>query len=508
MYESRVATMGGLAGVGEIPSSGSCRPLRILHVVQGYAPAVGGSERVMQRLSEELVAGFGDRITVFTTDCRNAEAFPRPSLPRLARGWESLHGVEIRRFGVVRSFGPLLGPLQSAAFRLGLPFNDHLRTWYAGPLIPGLARAVSRHDADIVAATSFPLRHMYQALRGARDAGRPCVLIGGIHPDDRWGYDRPMIHRAIRRADLYVAYTELEARFVIEHGAPADRVEVIGVGVDAEAFDGVDPEPLRRELGIGDAPVVGFIGQLGVHKGVAHLVTAMERVWLRHPSARLLIAGARTVFSPQVEALVARLPADRRDKVLVRFDFSEADKPRLMALVDLLAYPSKYESYGIAFLEAWAAGKPVIGCRCGAVAEVVQENADGLLVPYADPRALADAIVALLDEPARARALGAAGRRRVRAEHSWRRIAGRFRDAYARTIARAGRRARSLPEPARHEPVIDRRATANGGEPSAYDRGAASGREPVPTAERPEHDAALLPAAGWSRGAGTPRRPA
>lgn len=430
-----------VATPNETPAPAAARPLRILHVVQGYAPAVGGSERVMQRLSEELVAGFGDRITIFTTDCRSAEAFPRPSFPRLARGWETLHGVDIRRFGVLRSLGPLLGPLQSAAFRARLPFNDHLRTWYAGPIIPGLARAVRRFDADIVAATSFPLRHMYQALRGARAAGRPCVLIGGLHPDDRWGYDRPMIHRAIRRADRYVAYTQFEARHVIDRGAAADRVEVIGVGVDPDEFAGADPAPLRRELGIGDAPVVGFIGQLGVHKGIEHLVAAMQEVWRRHPQARLLIAGARTVFSEQVEAMVGRLAPALRDRVLLRFDFSEDDKPRLVSLVDVIAYPSQYESYGIAFLEAWAAGKPVIGCRCGAVAEVVHDDADGLLVPYADPRALAAAIGALLDDPARARALGEAGRRRVRSAHSWRAVAARFRETYVRTLDERARRA-------------------------------------------------------------------
>lgn len=424
---------------GDAPAPATAQPLRILHVVQGYAPAVGGSERVMQRLSEELVANHGDRITIFTTDCRSAEAFPRPSFPHLARGWETLHGVEIRRFGVLRSLGPLLGPLQSAAFRARLPFNDHLRTWYAGPIIPGLARAVRRFDADIIAATSFPLRHMYQALRGAHDARRPCVLIGGLHPDDRWGYDRPMIHRAIRRADLYVAYTQFEAKHVIERGAAPDRVEVIGVGVDPDEFAAADPAPLRRELGIGDAPVVGFVGQLGVHKGIEHLIAAMQVVWQRHPQARLLIAGARTVFSEQVEAMVGRLAAADRDRVLLRFDFSEDDKPRLVSLVDVIAYPSQYESYGIAFLEAWAAGKPVIGCRCGAVAEVVHDDADGLLVPYADPRALATAIEALLDDPARARALGEAGRRRVRSAHSWRAVAARFRGAYVRTLERARR---------------------------------------------------------------------
>jgi hypothetical protein len=72
--------------------------LRILHVVQGYAPAIGGTERVVQRLSEEILRQYGDEVTVFTTDAFSAEAFPRPSLPRMAPGWETRNGVHIRRF--------------------------------------------------------------------------------------------------------------------------------------------------------------------------------------------------------------------------------------------------------------------------------------------------------------------------------------------------------------------------------------------------------------------------
>lgn len=413
------------------------RGLRLLHVVQGYAPALGGSERVMQRLSEELVAGWDDRVTIFTTDCRSAEAFPRPDLPGLDQGWESARGVRIRRFRVLRKLGPLLGPLQRAAYRLRLPFNDHVRTWYGGPIIPGLQRAVRAHQADLVAATSFPLRHMYQSLAGAHRGGRPCVLIGGLHPDDLWGYDRPMIHRAIRRADRYVAYTHVEARHVIAHGAPADRVEVIGVGVDPEQFAAANPERLRHALGIGDAPVVGFVGQLGAHKGIEHLIAAMPIVWRTHPEARLLIAGAHTVYARRIEARIAQLPPAARARVLLRYDFNEDEKAQIVSLLDVLAYPSHFESFGIAFLEAWAAGKPVVGCGCGAVAEVVHDGVDGLLVPYADPRALAAALRTLLDDPARGRELGAAGQRRVAAQNGWRGVAGRFRECYLRAIAGA-----------------------------------------------------------------------
>ena len=76
--------------------------MKILHVVQGYYPAIGGTEWLIQRLSEELVRQFQDDVTVFTTDCLNGEGFFKPEAPRLKAGWEERRGVKIRRFPVQR----------------------------------------------------------------------------------------------------------------------------------------------------------------------------------------------------------------------------------------------------------------------------------------------------------------------------------------------------------------------------------------------------------------------
>jgi glycosyltransferase involved in cell wall biosynthesis len=145
---------------------------------------------------------------------------------------------------------------------------------------------------------------------------------------------------------------------------------------------------------------------------------------------QLLIAGGRTGFYPEVERFVAALPPTRRARVVLRPDFPPEEKGQLFACVDVFAYPSGYESFGIAFLEAWAAGKPVIGCRRGAIATVIQEGVDGLLVPYADASSLAPAIVRLLDEPETRQALGEAGRRKVLARYTWPLVAKRFREVY------------------------------------------------------------------------------
>ena len=403
--------------------------MKILQVTQGYWPAIGGTELLVQRVSEELVQQFGDEITVFTTNCFNGEGFFNPALPRLPAGSEDIRGVRIRRFEVKSRISGWARRVGRPAYRLKLPFNEYLRALASGPVIPGLRKRIREFPADVIAASSFPLLHMFDALDGALATGRPCVLHGGLHPDDAWGYERRMIYRAIERC-IYIAYTQFEADYVLSRGALPERVFVVGVGVDAERFDGHRAAEAKRRLGFDGLPLVGFIGPLAGQKGVDSLLRAMPLVWRILPDVNVLIAGARTMFSGQLERMVDELPGEYRRKVKLYCDFADEEKPWLYAAVDVLAYPSGYESFGIAFLEAWAATKPVIGCRRGAIPTVIDEGTDGLLVDYQDEEMLAGAIAQLVRDPLLARAMGEAGRRKVLARHTWPRIAREFRRIY------------------------------------------------------------------------------
>jgi glycosyltransferase involved in cell wall biosynthesis len=111
-------------------------------------------------------------------------------------------------------------------------------------------------------------------------------------------------------------------------------------------------------------------------------------------------------------------------------NFSESQKPQLFAACDVLAYPSVYESFGIAFVEAWATGKPVVGCRAGAVPCVVRHEVDGLLVDPEDTKGLAEAILRLLKEPNLRHDMGQRGLKKVRESHTWPVVTARFREVY------------------------------------------------------------------------------
>jgi len=179
-----------------------------------------------------------------------------------------------------------------------------------------------------------------------------------------------------------------------------------------------------------DQPVVGFIGQLGGHKGVDTLLRAMPLVWDIFPHVQLLVAGARTGFASELERLLRRYSPEQRKQVVWVENFPEKQKPGLFAAVDAFVYPSGYESFGIAFLEAWSAGKPVVGCQRGAIPAVVDAGRNGLLVPYNHPPLLAEAILLLLRNPDWAQALGHAGRQKVLARFTWEKVAAAYREAY------------------------------------------------------------------------------
>lgn len=408
--------------------------MKILHITQGYDPAIGGTEWLVQRVSEELVQQFGDEVTVFTTNCFNGEGFFTPSAPRMSVGWDEINGVKVRRFPVSSRISQLLRFPQAVAYNLGLPGNQYLRAWASGPIIPGLMKAIREYPADVIMASSFPLLHMFTALQAARMSQRPCVFSGGLHPLDTWGFQRPMIYRAIQEAAHYIAYTEYEAQYVIDRGASPAGVTSIGVGVDVEPFESVSKIEAKSRLGLVGKPVVGFVGQLGAFKGVDTLVKAMPLVWSVFPEVYLLIAGARTLFSDQLEKMVNQLPEHDRKKVILRYNFSEEEKPWLFSAIDIFAYPSGYESFGIAFLEAWACGEPVIGCQRGAIPWVVHAGRDGLLVQFRKEKMLAEAILLLLENPTWAQVLGETGHQKVLARYRWPIIARRFRKVYTDVV--------------------------------------------------------------------------
>ena len=211
-----------------------------------------------------------------------------------------------------------------------------------------------------------------------------------------------------RRADHLVALTHAEQRTLVDLGVDPNDVTVTGTGpVLAPEGDG---ERFRRRHGI-EGPVVLFLGQHFRYKGFMALLAAAPAVWRRVPDATFVFAGPAVGRSDR-----AFRRTDERVRRLGPVDLQT--KTDALAACTVLCVPSIQESFGGVFTEAWSFGRPVVGGDIPPVREVVDEGVDGFLV---DQRAgdIAERLVWLLDHPADAARMGAAGRRKVEERYSW-----------------------------------------------------------------------------------------
>jgi glycosyltransferase involved in cell wall biosynthesis len=212
-----------------------------------------------------------------------------------------------------------------------------------------------------------------------------------------------------------------------EFKVPADRFRVIPNGISTRQFHplpGVERAPNRLIVtNSADIPL----------KGLRFLLEAVAAIAPKHP-IRLVVVG-----TPNENGAVAELI--RRLGIAERVHFTgriaDAEYVRQYARATLAVVPSVYEGFGLPVGEAMACGVPVISTTGGGLPEVVGDA--GILVPPADPLALAQAITALLKDPRRARALGEAGYRRVQAVFTWERAAAQTAAVYREVIDAHGR---------------------------------------------------------------------
>jgi phosphatidylinositol alpha-1,6-mannosyltransferase len=204
-------------------------------------------------------------------------------------------------------------------------------------------------------------------------------------------------------------------------------------GVDVDRFTpAADGAAVRREHGLGDAPVVVCVSRLVARKGQDVLVAGWPRVLARHPGARLLLVGGGPAEG-SLRAAVSRLGLE--SSVVLTGPVAFDRLPEYYAAGDVFAMPCRtrragldVEGLGMVFLEAAACGRPVVAGTSGGAPEAVRDGITGHVVDPRSPDAVASAIAGLLDDPARARAMGAAGRAWVEERWSWTTIAATFAD--------------------------------------------------------------------------------
>ncbi len=353
----------------------------------------------------------------------------------LVRELRRLVDVEVRCFGAdregARAFRPCpeLGganpALQTLSVDLAMAADGggdlvHSHTWYANlaghlaKLLHGMPHVATTHSLE-------PARPWKAEQLGEGGYALSCFCERTALE----GADAVVAVSGAMRDDVLRVYPAIDP----------ERVHVIHNGIDVDEYRPDRRADALERNGIDPARAsVLFVGRITHQKGLTHLLAAADDI---DRSAQLVLAaGAPDTdeLARETEATVERLRAERGGVVWIEKMLERPEVIQLLTHATVFVCPSVYEPLGIVNLEAMACETAVVASSVGGIPEVVEGDVTGLLVPPADPDALARAVNKLLADPERARRMGAAGRRRAVEQFSWRAVAERTVALYERLV--------------------------------------------------------------------------
>ncbi len=367
--------------------------MHVVHVYKDYPPVLGGIENHIRLLAEGQVRR-GLRVTVLVTSRDR-----RPSV-------SNENGVEVVR-------AARLGEVASTPLSLNLV--SRLRK-----LRPDVLHLQFPYPMGEVAALLSP-------RRGALVISYQSDIVR-----QRWlGFCyRPLMFRVLASADRILASSEAYLWSSSTLSRFASKTTVVPLGVDLARFaapDDTDVSAIRRRW---PGPLLLFVGRLRYYKGLEDLLAAMS-----HLDATLLVVGRG-----EMEACWRRIVnvSGVAERIHFLGDVPDSELPLYYAAADVFVLPScrRSEAYGLAQVEAMAAGTPVVSTELGTGTSFVNVHGEtGWVVPASDASALAKAIQRLLKDPELRRAMGERARARAHAELDAERMIERVIKVYEEVLA-------------------------------------------------------------------------
>jgi glycosyltransferase involved in cell wall biosynthesis len=336
--------------------------------------------------------------------------------------------------------GELAEPLQVAGVPVW-PLTSRLVKRRVSPAYAsGIGNLLKERRFDLLHA------HIYASAVAAaiatRGTGLPLVITEHTEASWQTWWTRRVSRWAHRRARHTIAVsTPIQRRLIEKDGVPSYRVSLIPNAV-IPASD--DPPDLTGTLPDGwlEGPLVGVVARLQPEKGVADLLKAAVHVSKISPQVRFLVVGDGPLRE-ELLALAKRIGVEER----VRFLGHRTDAWALVGLMEVLVVPSVTEGSPLIVLEAMATGVPVVASAVGGIPDQIRHDKEGLLVPPGDTGALGEALLNLLRDPALARRLGEAGRRRATSEFAHPTMVRRIEDVYRDALGQPTPRSSAPEEP-------------------------------------------------------------
>lgn len=427
---------------------------KILHLPTRYFPSISGAEFYFQRIAEILTKKFNYNIDIYTSDAIDFKALRDPSgkiIDQKNRFYKKVNNIIIKRFSVNYSISnkEIMLKLKKIPFFNSLNLSDDCVKSIIknGPYLEDLIDYFIQNQTQnykLIHATFFPYFNLLISLIIGEYINVPKICTPFFHFSNPRYMDLKLIE-LLKKFDLLIACTNIEKKVLIEnYKIPSKKIKVIPMGVDFKRFERVHKESYKnfyfkqnffnkKEM---KYKLVLFCGYKNYEKGAISILKAIPFILKKIKKVYFVFIGPSTkafniTYSKIKKLYDARIINFTPDNLTGYYD-----KKKLTAFkeADLYLMPSRSDAFGISFLEAWAAGNPVVGARIGATPEVIEEKVDGLLVDFDNPVDIAQKVILLLKNKKMRKNLGSAGQLKVSQKYTWDIIAKQTHSTYQNLI--------------------------------------------------------------------------
>lgn len=386
---------------------------KIAFVTPIYLPApLYGSDNAVRILAEDFAAA-GQDVTVVTSDAATPRYWYDPLFGRkICKTSDMINGVRVLRL-------PSQQWITSAAFILERVFGrllprsirNTMRIVSSGPYLGGLFELFQKEQFDVVHCSPFPLEINQQIFDGIERLNKkPYIILTPFFHAEVEAYHNKELGNILEKSDsIHVISNaekkQIEALYPVSLG----KTTVIPLYIRTRAMrtgDSLKHDVLlfKARYGIEQKKIILFAGLKGSMKGALTTLAAVKNLYRENKNVMLIAIGHNT--TEWNEAL------KKSDTTPYLIDFGYVDektKEILFAACDVFCMPSKSETFGYVYLEAWHKKKPVIGCNFGPTQELIEQNKGGIVIEYDNQSDIEKVIYLLLHDPKTYKYLGDSG---------------------------------------------------------------------------------------------------
>ena len=409
-------------------------------------------------MAEILNLKFHYGIHVYTSTAIDFKALREPSGRSIKLGekyYNNVNNLKITRFPVKYnvSLEEKLKLIKKEVSYEVLELSEECLIEYLrnGPYLENFLEKIAppiKISFDLVHTTFFPYFNTILTLMLGKLTNKPTVCTPFFHFSNP-RYLNKNYFEALQKFDKIIACTHLEKKILKEKlDIPEEKIKVIPMGVDYKKFElpkKLTPKRFNFKQKFfkpneKNHRMVLFCGYKNYEKGAISILKAIPFILQKYRKVYFVFIGPSTIafnreLSKIQKAIHPRVINLTPDNLTGYYDVK---KIAAFNETDVFLMPSRSDAYGIAFLEAWASGKPVIGANIGATPEVIRDKVDGLLVEFDDYIDIAEKVVLLLKKKRLSKKLGIEGRNKVQEHLSWNIIAKKTHETYQELILKQG----------------------------------------------------------------------